>query len=156
MNTNEQVISRFYTAFQQVDYQTMNACYSNDIVFSDPVFGLLQMDQVKKMWEMLCKNAKDLTITFGNIQELGDGYYTCNWTATYTFSKTGRNVINRIKAYMLIQNEKIVEHSDGFSIYKWSKQALGLPGLFFGWSSFLQKKIRSNAQDSLRKFMEKK
>ena len=156
MNTNEQVISRFYTAFQQVDYQTMNACYSNDIVFSDPVFGLLQMDQVKKMWEMLCKNAKDLTITFGNIQELGDGYYTCDWTATYTFSKTGRNVINRIKAYMLIQNEKIVEHSDGFSIYKWSKQALGLPGLFFGWSSFLQKKIRSNAQDSLRKFMEKK
>lgn len=156
MNTNEQVISRFYTAFQQVDYQTMNACYSNDIVFSDPVFGLLQMDQVKKMWEMLCKNAKDLTITFGNIQDLGDGYYTCDWTATYTFSKTGRNVINRIKAYMLIQNEKIVEHSDGFSIYKWSKQALGLPGLFFGWSSFLQKKIRSNAQDSLRKFMEKK
>ena len=156
MNTNEQVISRFYTAFQQVDYQTMNACYSNDIVFSDPVFGLLQMDQVKKMWEMLCKNAKDLTITFGNIQDLGDGYYTCDWTATYTFSKTGRNVINRIKAYILIQNEKIVEHSDGFSIYKWSKQALGLPGLFFGWSSFLQKKIRSNAQDSLRKFMEKK
>ena len=156
MNTNEQVISRFYTAFQQVDYQTMNACYSNDIVFSDPVFGLLQVDQVKKMWEMLCKNAKDLTITFGNIHELGDGYYTCEWTATYTFSKTGRNVINRIKAYMLIQNEKIVEHSDGFSIYKWSKQALGLPGLFFGWSSFLQKKIRSNAQDSLRKFMEKK
>lgn len=40
MQTNAEVINRFYTAFQQKDYQGMNACYSDDIVFSDPAFGL--------------------------------------------------------------------------------------------------------------------
>lgn len=155
MDTNEQVLSRFYTAFQKLDHKGMNDCYSEDVVFSDPVFGLLQAAQVKKMWEMLCTNARDLKIDFSNIRDLNQGYYTCDWTATYTFSKTGRKVINHIKAYMLIREGKVIEHSDGFSLYKWSKQALGLPGLFFGWSSFLQRKIRRNAQESLAKFMGK-
>jgi|GEM_PF-4737977 len=58
MNGNEALINRFYTAFQQLDYKTMQDCYQDDAVFSDPVFGLLQGREVKAMWEMLCKNAK--------------------------------------------------------------------------------------------------
>ena len=62
MQTNAEVINRFYTAFQQKDYQGMNACYSDDIVFSDPAFGLLRGEEAKYMWEMLCKNAKDFSL----------------------------------------------------------------------------------------------
>jgi len=61
MNGNEQLITRFYTAFQQLDYATMQDCYSEGAVFNDPVFGLLQGTAVKAMWEMLCKNAKDFS-----------------------------------------------------------------------------------------------
>ena len=49
---------------------------------------------------MLCKNAKDFSLTFSNIQLLDEEYATCNWVATYTFSKTGRKVVNNIKAFM--------------------------------------------------------
>jgi ketosteroid isomerase-like protein len=154
MNANEQVISSFYSAFQERDHKKMNECYSDDVVFFDPVFGLLQAQQVKKMWEMLCKNAKDLAVVHGNIKDLGDDYYTCDWTATYTFSKTGRKVVNNIKAYMRFYDGKIIEHSDGFSVHKWSKQALGLPGLLFGWNSFFQRKIKNRAHKSLIRFME--
>lgn len=153
MNSNEAVINDFYAAFGQRDHKKMNACYSDDIVFFDPVFGLLQADQVKKMWEMLCSNATDLSIAFGNITDLGDDYYTCDWTATYTFSKTGRKVINKIKAYMRFSDGKIIEHSDGFSLHKWSRQALGLPGLLFGWNSFFQKKLKNKAQKRLIRYM---
>lgn len=155
MNTNEQLINSFYYAFQQRDHKRMNDCYSDDVVFFDPVFGLLQAHQVKNMWEMICTNATDLSLVYGNIQELGDDYYTCDWTATYTFSKTGRKVVNNIKAYMRFNDGKIIEHSDAFSIHKWSKQALGLPGLLFGWNSFFQKKIKNMAHKNLVKFMEK-
>ena len=154
MASNEQVIHEFYNAFRQRDYRKMNACYSDDVVFFDPVFGLLQASQVKKMWEMLCKNATDLRIVHGNIKDLGEDYYTCDWTATYTFSKTGRRVVNNIKAYMRFQDGKVIEHSDGFSIHKWSKQALGLPGLFFGWNSMFQRRIKNSAHKSLLRFME--
>ena len=153
MNNNQQIIQRFYTAFQQLDYTTMQDCYSDNPVFSDPAFGLLQGEEVKAMWEMLCKNAKNFSLTYSGIQLLDDEYATCNWTATYTFSKTGRNVINNIKAHMRIENGKITEHTDKFDLWKWSRQALGLPGLLLGWSAFIANKVHKNARTNLEKFM---
>ena len=64
MDGNEQVISRFYSAFQQLDAVTMNNCYSTDAVFSDPVFGILQGREITAMWEMLCSNAKNFSLDF--------------------------------------------------------------------------------------------
>jgi ketosteroid isomerase-like protein len=156
MEINAEVISKFYTAFQQLDYQTMNSCYSDDIVFNDPAFGLLRGDEAKAMWEMLCKNAKDFSLTFSNIQLLDEEYATCNWVATYTFSKTGRKVVNNIKAFMRLKDGKIIEHSDGFKLSKWAAQALGLPGVLLGWTGFMKRKIQKNARRNLVAFIEKK
>lgn len=156
MQTNEEVIKRFYTAFQQRDYADMNSCYSDDIVFSDPAFGLLRGDEAKSMWEMLCKNAKDFSLTFSNIQLLDEEYATCNWTATYTFSKTGRRVVNHIKAFMKLKDGKITEHSDAFKLSKWAAQALGWKGALLGWTGFMKKKIQKNARKSLVAFIEKR
>src|ERR1700750_2538803 len=102
MNANEALIHRFYTAFQQLDHTAMNSCYAKAAVFSDPVFGLLQYAETTAMWEMLCKNAKDFSLQFSNIQLLDAEYATCDWTAAYRFSKTGRPVVNRVRPYMRI------------------------------------------------------
>lgn len=153
MDSNEQLISDFYTAFQKLDHSKMGACYSNEIVFFDPVFGLLRGREVKAMWEMLCKSAKDFSLTFGNITALDHEYYTCEWVATYTFSKTGRRVVNRIKAHMLINDGKIIEHSDGFSLHKWSAQALGFSGWLLGWNRFFQNRIKNQAKRNLLKYL---
>lgn len=143
-------------AFQKLDYQGMNSCYSNDIVFNDPAFGLLRGDEAKAMWEMLCKNAKDFSLTFSNIQLLDEEYATCNWVATYTFSKTGRKVVNNIKAFMRLKDGKIIEHSDGFKLSKWAAQALGFKGALLGWTGFMKRKIQQNARKNLIAFIEKK
>jgi len=154
MQTNEAVITRFYTAFSQRDAAGMNACYAPDIVFSDPAFGLLEGEEVRAMWEMLCKNAKDFSLTFSNIQLLDEEYATCNWTASYTFSQTGRKVVNHIKAFMRLKDGLIIEHSDAFKLSKWAAQALGWKGELFGWTNFMKKKIQKNARRNLEKFME--
>ena len=156
MDINEALINKFYTAFQHKDYQTMNSCYSNDIIFYDPAFELLRGDEAKAMWEMLCKNAKDFSLTYGNIIKLDDEYYTCDWVGTYTFSKTGRKVINNVRANMRFANGEIVEHSDAFSLHKWSSQALGFMGKLFGWNSFFQRKIKNQAKRNLLKFIQSK
>jgi ketosteroid isomerase-like protein len=155
MDNNQQLIDRFYSAFQKLDYSTMNSCYSDDIVFSDPVFLLLRGDEVRSMWEMLCKNAKDFSLTYGNIQSVDEEYYTCEWTATYTFSKTGNRVVNRIKAFMRLKDGKIIEHSDGFRLSTWIGQALGWKGRMFGWMGWMKRKVQKGARENLRKFMEK-
>ena len=135
MQTNEDVIRRFYTAFQQLDHKTMNACYNDEIVFSDPVFLLLKGEEVKSMWEMLCTSARDFSLSFSNIQLLDEEYATCNWTATYTFSKTGNRVVNNIKAFMKLKDGKIIEHSDAFRLSTWIGQALvGRGDCLAGWA----------------------
>jgi len=156
MNNNKQLVQKFYTAFQQLDYATMNTCYSEDVVFFDPVFGILKDDEVRSMWEMLCKDAKDFSLGFSNITALDDEYVTCEWIASYTFSKTGKRVVNKIKANMLIADGKIIEHSDAFSLHNWSKQAFGLVGLLIGWNSIFTTKIKNQAKKNLIKFMQAK
>lgn len=156
MNNHKELIERFYTAFQKLDYTTMNNCYSDDIMFSDPAFGMLRGDEVKSMWEMLCKKAKDFSLTFSNIQLLDEEYATCNWVATYIFTGTGRKVVNTIKAHMRIKDGQIIEHSDAFKLSKWAAQALGWKGALLGWTGFMKRKIQLNARKNLISFIEKK
>ena len=156
MNDNNQIIERFYSAFQKLDYKTMNDCYSDDIIFSDPVFLTLKADEVKSMWEMLCKNAKDFSLTFSDIELIDEEYATCKWVAKYTFSKTGNKVTNNIKAFMRIKDGKIIEHSDAFRLSTWIGQALGWKGVWFGWTGFMKRAIQNNARKNLLAFMERK
>ncbi|MBL7731985.1 MAG: nuclear transport factor 2 family protein [Chitinophagaceae bacterium] len=156
MHPHTAVITKFYTAFNRLDHATMNSCYSEDIQFSDPAFGFLQGDEVRYMWEMLCTNAKDFSLTFNDIELLDEEYATCKWTAKYTFSKTNRKVVNHIKAFMRLKDGKIIEHSDAFKISKWAAQALGWKGELFGWMGWMQRNIQKNARKSLVAFIEKK
>jgi len=152
MNANEELMIRFYTAFQEKDYRTMQDCYHGEAVFSDPVFGLLSAAQVRAMWEMLIKSGKDLSVEFSD-PESPDDYGTCEWTAVYTFSATKRRVVNRIRAYMKFADGKIIEHSDAFNLYEWTKQAFGLKGMLFGWTGFMQHRIHAAAVKRLHEFM---
>lgn len=153
---NEQVVERFYTAFQNLDYKTMQESYSEDIIFSDPVFLMLKGDEVKDMWEMLCKNARNFSLSFSDITLLDEEYATCKWVATYDFSKTGRRVVNNVKAYMRIKDGKIIEHSDAFRLSTWLSQALGWKGILFGWTGFMKRKVQKNARKSLHAFQQSK
>ncbi len=134
----------------------MNDCYADDIIFSDPVFLVLKGDEVKAMWEMLCQNAKDFSLTFSDIELLDDEYATCRWMATYTFSKTGNKVVNKIKAYMKFYDGKIIEHSDAFRLSTWIGQALGWKGVLFGWTGFMKRAVQKNAKKNLLNFIQKK
>jgi ketosteroid isomerase-like protein len=51
MNSNQQLISNFYTAFQNKDYKTMQAAYTDTATFSDPVFENLNAAEVRAMWK---------------------------------------------------------------------------------------------------------
>lgn len=156
MDQNEETINKFYTAFQQLDYATMQSCYHPEAVFNDPVFSLLGAEATNDMWEMLCKRAKDFSLSYGKINLLDDEYTTCEWDATYVFGKTGRKVQNHIKAHMRFKDGLIIEHTDAFDFYKWTRMALGIPGFLFGWSNFMQGRIQRNARKGLLAFMDKK
>jgi len=132
----------------------MLECYDEDIVFYDPIFGDLKGEKVRAMWEMLLSGAKDLQFNFSSVEVDDDGGYgSCHWVAAYTFSGTGRRVLNKGKAFIKISGDKISEHQDDFSFWRWSRQALGFSGLVFGGTSYMQNRIRMKARKNLEKFM---
>jgi ketosteroid isomerase-like protein len=155
MHPNEQLIHRFYMAFQQRDFATMQSCYADNARFSDAAFVNLNAAEVKAMWEMLCKRGKDLVLEYKNVQA-NDRTGAAEWVATYTFSATGKKVVNKIRAAFVFENGKILQHEDHFNFYTWARQALGLPGLLLGWTGFLKNKVRAGARKNLADFMQHK
>jgi hypothetical protein len=155
MNTNEQLIYKFYTAFANADAQTMSECYHAAIQFEDPAFGKLKGNQVRQMWKMLIEKSKgNIKIEFSDIK--ADEYSGfAKWTATYNFSKTNRKVVNVIQAEFKFQDGLIISHTDNFDIWKWAKQALGFKGLLLGWTGFMQKQIQKQALASLKSYADK-
>ncbi|MHC6227166.1 nuclear transport factor 2 family protein [Pseudomonas sp. X10] len=150
-DTNHALITRFYQAFQRLDAEAMVACYSDDIVFSDPAFGTLRGKDVGDMWRMLATRAKSFSLTFDNVRadEQSGG---AHWVATYLFSQTGRTVVNDIQARFVIRDGLVCEHHDSFDLWRWSRQALGMPGLLLGWSPIVRSKVRQQALKGLRTF----
>lgn len=152
---NQQLITKFYTAFQNKNYKGMQECYADSATFSDAVFVNLNASEVKAMWEMLCLRGKDLVLEFRDVKAQGNKV-TAEWKAYYTFSATKRKVVNLIKADFIVENGKIVKHTDTFDFYKWSKQALGPAGYVLGWTNFFKNTVRKAARKSLNDFMNKK
>jgi len=135
MNTNENLIRQFYTYFSKKDFKGMQGCYAQNASFSDSIFKDLSAKEVQSMWEMLIKSSKDMRIEFGNV-EASDDQGSADWIAYYTFSPTGKKVVNRVKASFTIKNGQITNHIDDFDFYRWSRQALGLLGLLWDGSPF--------------------
>lgn len=141
---NGELIKKFYAAFGRGDADTMAACYHPEVHFSDPVFTDLNGPEVMKMWRTLLTRSDDLAVKLGAYTSEGNNG-SARWTARYTFSGTGRHVVNEVDAALRFRDGLIVEHIDSFDFWKWSRQALGAPGLLLGWSPIVKKKVRAQS-----------
>ncbi|MEP7127259.1 MAG: nuclear transport factor 2 family protein [Chitinophagales bacterium] len=146
------LIEKFYNSFNEKDYRSMQSCYHEEIIFSDPVFQHLAGNEAKAMWHMLVSNSKDLQLSYRDARA-NNNTGSCHWEAAYTFSGSGRKVLNVIDATFEFRDGKIFRHTDHFDLWKWTRMALGTPGFLLGWSPFLQNKIRKQATTSLSKFI---
>jgi limonene-1,2-epoxide hydrolase len=159
MNANERTIENFYNAFARLDPDAMAPCYADDVAFDDEVFSLRGKPQVMGMWRMLCAATKERGadvwhLRFGDVKA-GGSSGSAHWDAHYRFSATGRLVNNSIDAqFEFGSGGRIVRHRDRFDFWRWSRQALGTPGLLLGWSPMLRNQVRERAGGNLRRFME--
>jgi len=154
MNEKEELINRFYTAFQQKDYKSMQACYAETATFSDDAFGSLTYSQVCAMWHMLLTSSSDIALSFENVKA-DSQRGSCQWTANYTFTLTKRRVINKVQTKMKFSGNKIALQTDSFSFWRWARQAFGVPGLVLGWTPFFHNKVQNTARQRLQSFIEK-
>ncbi|MBA2239972.1 MAG: nuclear transport factor 2 family protein, partial [Solirubrobacterales bacterium] len=143
-DVNLLTIKRFYAAFDAGDGEAMAACYGPDVRFSDPVFGDLRGDRAGAMWRMLTSGPGELRIELLE-HEADDSQGSAHWRAHYTFTETGRPVVNDIQASFRFERGLIVEHRDRFSFHAWARQALGPVGLLLGWTPVVRSAVRRRA-----------
>lgn len=147
-HANAQLIERFYQAFQRRDGDAMAACYSADVRFSDPVFTDLRSAEAGDMWRLLTARAQDFSLTYEGVTA-DDTRGSARWVASYTFTQTGRKVINHIQAHFHFRDGLICQHVDSFDLWAWSRQALGAKGALLGWAPPVQRAIRAQAAKGL-------
>lgn len=152
----QSIIKKFYTAFENKDAATMAGLYADSSTFQDPAFGLLSAREARAMWTMLLSsNKSELTMNFEIIKE-NETSGEAIWHAHYIFGEDRRPVHNVVRAKFEFDNGKITKHVDKFNFWKWSRMALGLPGLLFGWSPILKNKVRVQVLRRLTEFMQEK
>ena len=136
------VLERFYDAFTAGDAAAMTSCYDEQVVFKDPAFGTLKGERARHMWHMLLsKKGAAPTVRYTVLHET-DSQGTVEWIAFYNYGVKQRPVINKVTATFVLLDGKILQHTDHFNLWNWSKQALGIPGYLLGWSDFFRSKIQ--------------
>jgi hypothetical protein len=150
-------IQRLYRSFTALDADGMSVCYAEDATFSDPAFDLRGRAEIAGMWRMLCdavqQRGRDVwSLEFSDVRFDGARGFA-HWEPCYRFSATGRMVHNIIDAEFIFRDGLIISHHDRFDFHRWSRQALGAPGLLLGWSNFLRNKVRTQARRNLDLFL---
>lgn len=142
----DELIRRFYSAFDAHDGDAMAGCYAPDAHFWDPVFQDLRGDEPGAMWRMLTGRSEDLRVELASQSAEGDSG-TAHWIAHYTFTQTGRKVVNDVRATFQFRDGLIADHRDEFDFTKWARQALGLPGLLPPVRAAVRKKARAGLDE---------
>lgn len=152
MHPHEAILHRFYERFAALDADAMEACYHPDATFSDPVFPDLRgRERIGAMWRMLKKGAQGFRLEFGDVRA-DDAQGSVRWQAEYVFGKARRPVCNVVDARFAFRDGLIYRHVDAFDLWRWSRMALGAPGVVLGWTPFLQARIRRDAAARLARF----
>ena len=150
MADNSQLIRDLYGAMDRHEGEAMARLYEPSAHFSDPAFGELTGAEAGDMWRMLTSRAEDLSVELAEHSADGDTG-TARWIARYTFTRTGRPVVNDVRAVFGFRDGLIVEHHDSFPFWAWARQALGPAGLVLGLPP-LSLLVRRRARAELSKF----
>ena len=150
--SNLALLDQFYAAFGRLDGAAMAACYAPDATFSDPVFVALRGEQPGGMWRMLTSRAKGLSVELVS-RDADDVAGSAHWLAHYRFAQTDRPVVNDVRSQFTFADGLIATQVDDFDFYRWSRQALGLPGLLAGWTPMLKGDVQRKARAGLDKYL---
>ncbi|GGL12740.1 hypothetical protein GCM10014719_13330 [Planomonospora parontospora subsp. antibiotica] len=153
-DTSATLVRTFYDALARRDLDAMERCYHPDVTFGDPIFQELEgRARIMGMWRLLMARGAGLDVSLRRVTA-GPHEVTTDWIAGYTFTATGRKVVNQIDSLFRFEGGLIVRQHDDFDFRHWSKMALGRPvGLVVGWTPALRARIRSRAMEGLRESM---
>lgn len=149
----QHVIKAFYKAVNNRDTDLLRSVYATDIVYFDPQFEYLEGAKVMAMWRYIFEERTSLKINPCTVKDEGDGYFTCHHADSYLFTPKQRNIEMNAVSNFRIENDRIVEHSEAFSLHQWATKAYGGWASIIGWNRWYQQQIKNSARRNLLNFL---
>ena len=148
---NQQIIESFLIALKNKDYELMKELFASNIQYFDPVYSYLKQEEVIGMWKMELRSYDEYILTWDNIIDKGDGYFSVKCNTSFL---RNRKLINlKHTLHVKIENGIISEHSNAFSIHELVKQEKGFSGWLLGWNRYYQNIIKLKARQELYKML---
>ena len=156
-----QPTERLVAAFARLDGDAMAACHSAIASFQDEAFSLQGQRQIGGMWRTLCSatGERGRAAWKLDLRRLTDrsAHREAQRKACYRFNASGRLVHKRIDAEFDLDAAGLAQrHRDRFDFWRWSRQALGLPGRLLGSTPFLRNKVHAQAAATLQLYVAKR
>ena len=104
------------------------------------------------MWRMLTERGRTCGSSCSSTRPTAIAA-RAHWRAHYTFTQTGRPVVNDVRASLRFADGLIAEHLDDFDFHRWARQALGPSGLLLGWTPILRAAVRRRARAGLDEYI---
>jgi hypothetical protein len=150
MHSSARLIEKLYSALRDGDPDAAASCYTDDAHFQDIAISLDGRESIRQMWRLI--SSRNVEVTFDSLAAddlRGDGH----WVACYTFSDTGRRVVNDIHSRFSFREGLIVDHRDECDALSWANQGYPFPkNLLVGCVGPLR---RFGALRSLEEFIQK-
>ena len=148
MHNNAKLLETLFSAVNAHDHRAVAGCYHPNATFKDIAFNLTGSHRIHAMWHMICDGYIKATVHKMDADE------SVGWvkvTDEYTFSDTGRKVVNPIETTVRFKEGLISTHNDDCDPRRWAMMALGgVNGVLAGRIEFLR---RWKAHKKLQKFL---
>ena len=150
MHPHAALIMSFYEAFRRRDSKGMSACYHPAVVFSDPAFGELRAATRRARCGRCSAIAPSTCMS--PITTSSPTTASAAPIGMPTTPSRARDAPSTTPSRpdFAFKDGLIARHTDRFSFWRWSRQALGPVGLWLGWTPFLRAKVRANARAGLQ------
>jgi len=147
------LIQTFFNSFAVRNFNEMSRLTTEDFLFFDPVFELLQSESVVMMWRVRYETSQEFKLTYSDIIDLGDGYYTVGYKINYLKNDSDRKINFVSKAHIKLEGNKIAEWSDAFSLHQLCIQEFGFMAWLFGWNRYYQSQYKKKAKRGFIEFI---
>lgn len=152
MSELPQVLLDYSNSFEKRNIKAMTACYTSDVIYFDPLFGYLDGEQVTAMWQLRLSDLDQFAIALEKIADEGDGYYKMKYSISYR-KKDNRPVSMNVQVFFKLDQNRIVEQSEAFSVHALLKQERGMIGHLMGWNRMMQQARKNKARKELLKYL---
>jgi len=136
----DDLIQRFYAAFDKHDGDAMAACYAPDARFRDIAFDLEGQARIHEMWRMICSGDIQAACEIDHADAAtgaAHSVFTYHFGASKNPPSPGRPVVNPIKSTFTFRDGLIARQEDDCDARAWARQAIGT-----GLAGFLAGRVR--------------